>query len=70
MKFSRLLAGVCMISSLYAANSINTMSPIPKISPVQKMSKPCIIAKTSKKNCILNIEAVGKGVPPCNGAYN
>ena len=68
MKFSRLLVGICMMSSLYAANSIEPISPIPKMNPLQKASKPCIIDKTSKKNCILNIEAVGKGVPPCNGA--
>ena len=68
MKFSKLLVGVCIISSLYATNSIEPISPAPRISPVQKASKSCIINKTSKKNCILNIEAVGKGVPPCNGA--
>jgi len=57
MKFSNILiSGMLMLSSVYA------------LQPIQKMSKPCIINKTPKKNCILNIEAVGKGVPPCNGA--
>jgi len=38
------------------------------IKKVQYDNRVCIINSSSKKTCILTIEAVGVGVSPCNGA--
>jgi len=59
MKFSNILiSSILMLSTVYAL-------PL-----MQKAPKSCTIDKIPQKNYILSIEASGKGVPPCNGAYS